>query len=187
MSRVGAAGLRLEREPAAESLDPVAQPAGIVRGRVAHDDVHHDVSVLLPHGHARGRAGPWVLEQLPAAQQDRSRDPGGTEGGRRDVDRDREAEARHRLADRDGEPGLEERRVDALRELRRLADRLLDVSSHVLDRGLRSLRVGVHLHARELEVDGERHEMLLHAPVQLALDRAAVGVGREDEPLARRA
>ena len=77
--------------------------------------------------------------------------------------------------------------MDALRELRRLADRLLDVSSHVLDRGLRSLRVGVHLHARELEVDGERHEVLLHAPVQLALDRAALGVGREDEPLARRA
>ena len=46
-------------------------------------------------------------------------------------------------------------------------------------------RVRVHLHARELEVDRERHEMLLHAPVQLALDRAAVGVGRENEPLAR--
>ena len=75
--------------------------------------------------------------------------------------------------------------MDALRELRRLADRLLDVSSHVLDRGLRSLRVRVHLHARELEVDGERHEVLLHAPVQLALDRAALGVGRENEPLAR--
>ena len=43
------------------------------------------------------------------------------------------------------------------------------------------------MHASKLEVDRERHEVLLETAVQLALDRAALGVGRENEALAGRA
>jgi hypothetical protein len=38
-----------------------------------------------------------------------------------------------------------------------------------------------------LEVDRERHELLLHARVQVALDPAPVGIGGQDQPFSRRA
>jgi hypothetical protein len=38
-----------------------------------------------------------------------------------------------------------------------------------------------------LEVDRERHELLLHARVQVALDPAAVRIGGQDQPFSRRA
>jgi hypothetical protein len=39
---------------------------------------------------------------------------------------------------------------------------------------------------RELQVDRERDQVLLHSVVQVTLDPAAVGGGGPDEPLPRR-
>ena len=48
-------------------------------------------------------------------------------------------------------------------------------------------RIGVEQRAAELQVHCERHEVLLHDLVQVALDPAVVRVGSHDEPLAGRA
>ena len=71
--------------------------------------------------------------------------------------------------------------MDSLRELSRLLERLLHVAPHLFEQRLGSCRVGLRQPDRELEVDRERDQVLLHAVVQLAFDPAPVGVGREDE------
>ena len=77
----------------------------------------------------------------------------------------------------------EERRVDPAGELAQLGDRLLDLvlcaRQHV--------RVGrVTTGSREPEREGERDEPLLSAVVEVALDSPPLGIGRGDEPDARR-
>ncbi len=76
--------------------------------------------------------------------------------------------------------------MDSLGELGRLLERLLHVSPHLFEERLGSGRVGVDQTDRELEVDRERDQVLLHPVVQLAFDPAPVGVGREDEPSLQR-
>ena len=76
--------------------------------------------------------------------------------------------------------------MDPIGELRGLAECLLHVASQLVECHLRPLGIRLHPAGGELEVDRERHEVLLHAPVQLPLERPAVGVGGEDDPLARR-
>src|SRR5580765_1237320 len=71
--------------------------------------------------------------------------------------------------------------MDALRERRRLGDRLPDVTRHLLEEILRLCRVRLERLRRELQPDGERDEVLLDALVEGALDTAAVGIGSEDE------
>jgi hypothetical protein len=63
----------------------------------------------------------------------------------------------------------------------------LHVALHVFEERLRGRWIGSSKTYRELQVDGERDEVLLDALVQVALDPAAVGVGREDESLPGRA
>ncbi len=71
--------------------------------------------------------------------------------------------------------------MDSLGELSRLLERLLHVSPHLFEERLGSCRVGLGQPDRELEVDRERDQVLLHPVVQLAFEPAPVGVGREDE------
>ena len=47
-------------------------------------------------------------------------------------------------------------------------------------------QVGVDQLARQLQVDGERYEMLLDAVVEVALDPAALGIGFADDLRTRR-
>ena len=82
---------------------------------------------------------------------------------------------------------LEQRRIDPLRELApsrpapaaRRAPSPRGAPSPPQDRRPPT--------ARELQVDGERDQVLLHAVVEVALDAAAVGIGGQDEPLPGRA
>ena len=91
-------------------------------------------------------------------------------------------------AQRRGEAArLEQRRVDPVRELRRLVQRLLHVAPHLVEERLRRGGIGVRQLARELQVDRERDQVLLRAVVEVALDPAAVGIGGQDEPLPGRA
>ena len=80
-----------------------------------------------------------------------------------------------------------ELRGDPLRQLRRRVDRVLHVSAHLLQERLGRRGIGVERGLRELKSHGERHQVLLHAAVELPLDAAAVGVGGADEPCPRRA
>ena len=77
--------------------------------------------------------------------------------------------------------------MDPLSEPSRLVERLLDVAPQLLEEARRRSRVGARQGLRELELDRERDDALLHTFVQLALETAPVEVGRVDEPLPRRA
>jgi hypothetical protein len=63
----------------------------------------------------------------------------------------------------------------------------LHVAPHLLEEWARCRTVGVRLLGCELELDGERDQMLLHAFVEVALDPPPLGIGGEDEPLSGRA
>ncbi len=58
---------------------------------------------------------------------------------------------------------------------------------HLLEERLRRGRIGVDDLPCQLELDGERDEMLLSAIVEVALDPAAFGVTRCDHAFSRRA
>ena len=99
----------------------------------------------------------------------------------------RDAGARRRRAQRRSEAArLEQRRVDPLRELRRLVQRLLHVAPHLVEERLRRGRIGVRQIARELQVDREGDQVLLRTVVEVVLDSATVGIGGQDEPLSGR-
>ena len=104
-----------------------------------------------------------------------------------DLHRGRDAGAHRGGAKRGGEAELEQRHVDPLREARRLVEGVLHVAADLLEERLCGGGIGVERGLRELEPHGERHQVLLHAAVQLALDPAAVGIGGADEPCPRRA
>ena len=74
-----------------------------------------------------------------------------------------------------------------MREARRLVEGVLHVAADLLEERLRGGGVGVERGLRELEPHCERHQVLLHAAVQLALDPATVGIVGADEPCPRRA
>ena len=70
--------------------------------------------------------------------------------------------------------------MDALRQRPQLVERDADVGAHLLEEAKRLARVGLDEPARRLQLDRERDELLLHAVVQRALDRAAfVVVGEQ--------
>ena len=74
----------------------------------------------------------------------------------------------------------------SVRKLRRLLQRSLHVTAHVVEQ--RPPRGSpVDQLARELEVDRERDQVLLRTVVELALDPASLDVVGDGEPLARRA
>lgn len=73
--------------------------------------------------------------------------------------------------------------MDSLRESTGLFQRALQVSRHLVEERLRRLGIPRDERRSMLEVDRERHEVLLETVVQLALDREALRVGRENEAL----
>ena len=91
-------------------------------------------------------------------------------------------------AQRLGEAAVhEQRRVDAVREVAQLLHRFLEVEADLVEHRLGLLGIGVGDLAREAHAHRERDEVLLRAVVQVALDAAALGVGRLDDAGARRA
>ena len=76
--------------------------------------------------------------------------------------------------------------MDALGEPSRLLQRLLHVGP-ISSRSAFACGIGIRRPFDELKVDRERDQVLLHAVVQLAFNPPPVGVGRQHEPLPRRA
>ena len=75
--------------------------------------------------------------------------------------------------------------MDALREPRGVVQRPLNIAVHLSQVPHRLRRVDGDQLLRELEGDRQRDELLLYPPVELALERAAVRVGCQHEPLTR--
>jgi len=94
--------------------------------------------------------------------------------------------AREERLERGGQPVVGQHgRVDAPRELAQLAQRALDVLAGALELGAHR-RPQVELPEGEAEAQRDRHEALLRAVVQVALDAPPLGVGGDDAPRARR-
>ena len=74
---------------------------------------------------------------------------------------------------------VEDGRVDAADQVAQLGERLLDLAVRVLQ-GRGGLRVARRLAPGAAQLDAERHEPLLGAVVQVALDAAALLVGGTD-------
>ena len=185
--RSGLVTRSLDGQPAAESLDPIADrepfrihvalrhdPEGECLGLVADPDRHR-------------RAGLDALEEDEAAEVDRARDLGRIGRARRDVDPDRYVRARRRRAQRHSQTSrLQQRRIDPVREPPGLFERLLRVASRFREELLRCRGIGIDGSRRDLEVGGEADQQLLHTVVEGALEAAAFGVVRQGESLARR-
>ena len=75
------------------------------------------------------------------------------------------------------------RRVDALREQGRLVERPPDVTFHFVEQRVQGRGIGVWAPPGELHGGRQGDQVLLHAAVQFTLDRPAVGIGGQDEPL----
>ena len=80
----------------------------------------------------------------------------------------------------------QERRVDASGQVAQGVQRLLSVSLHVVEQGLGAVQITTSEVLGQPELHGEGHQLLLRAVVDVALEPAAFGVGRRDDPLARR-
>jgi hypothetical protein len=77
--------------------------------------------------------------------------------------------------------------VDPLSESCCVVERLLDVAFHLLEESLRGYWIRVDHWTGELQLDRERNEVLLHAVVEITLDRATVGIAGKNEPRQGRA
>ena len=76
---------------------------------------------------------------------------------------------------------LERRRVDALSEQGRFVERPPNVALHLVEQRVDGCGVGVCRSPGELQGGRQGDQVLVHAAVQLTLDRAAVGIGGQDE------
>jgi hypothetical protein len=152
----------------------------------AGSDLEHDRSFLCADRDRRAAVLADAFQRLYASAVDGAQGFGGALVARGDLDRRVDPEARSRRAQRSADVApLDERRVDPLREPRRLFERLPDVTCRLLHELLRPSGIGVDERARELQVDGERDEVLLDALVQRALDAVAFRVAGEHESSAR--
>ena len=168
-------------------LDAIADADRVdVRRSAAGDDLEREPCRFVADRHRRLGAGVGALEHLEAAQVHGSRDLGWTGHVRLDVEVSRQVRARRGRADRDGQPArLEQGRIDVLGKFPRLGHRQVHVPCHLLEQRSRSGRVGGDQPGGHLEVGRKRDQVLLHALVQLTLDRAALGVVDLDESPAR--
>ena len=73
--------------------------------------------------------------------------------------------------------------MDPLRKSSRLVEGLLRIACHLFEERLRRGGIGVDQAGKALKVDGDCHEMLLHAAVQFALDEAAICDSGQDQSL----
>ena len=82
---------------------------------------------------------------------------------------------------------LEQRRVDPVCEITKVAHCLLNRGPELAENGLRLFGVGVHQPADNSEIDVQPNEVLLGPVVQIALDPPSLRVGGSHDPGARRA
>ena len=146
-------------------------------------DLEDDRSVLVSHGHGRSRPGARVLERLETAPVDRRRDLGRVPRSLATSRVAADAGAPGRRAQRCGEAArLEQRRVDPLRELRRLVQRLLHVARQLVEERFRRRGIGVRrARSASWRLTASATRCCCTPLVQFALDHAAVGVGGKDE------
>jgi hypothetical protein len=147
------------------------------------DDLEDEIAARCSHVDPDARAGTRALEHLVTAEVHHSGDLGRGALDCADLDSCADAGAFRGGAQRCTEPaGLEQRRVDPLRELRRPVQGLLQLPADVVEERPGGDGIGAHEVARELDVDRERDEALLQTVVELALDAAPVRVGGDGEP-----
>ena len=191
-----AAGARVDPEGAADGRDAVGEVGeadavlderGIEAGAVVLD-AEPDAAVGLPEVDRRGGAGSGVLghvlQALLAAEVDRRLDRLGVASAPRVLD----ADGHRRLARDDRErradaEGGQELGIDAVRDRPQLVDGFVDLDAEALEHPRRLRRI--ELLGRDREVDAQRHEALLGAVVQVALDAPPLGVAGLEDPLAR--
>ena len=105
----------------------------------------------------------------------------------RDVELDREGCSGRQHLERGPESALgEDCRMDPLCELAQLGDRLGELLRELFEQLVGFLRAGAQLALRDPEPDRQRHQSLLSAVVQVALDAATFSVAGLDDALARR-
>ena len=124
-----------------------------------------------------------VLEALETAEVDGVLDSLGVAADPGVVDADGDRRAARHPGEREGDPALREGlRVDAARHGAQLVDRRVDLGAEALEH--RPLLGSVDLLPRERQVDPQRHEPLLGAVVQVALDPPPLGMpGLQDAGL----
>src|SRR5581483_9836179 len=185
-------------EPAAERAEEVAggKEPGASRRRVDVEpravvlDGEADDALLGPHPNERPRAGACmsrrVSQRLGAAEMDGRLDLRRLSLERARLDSRLDRGLRRGRTQGLREPAVEqERRVDRLGELAKALERLADVLPELVQERACGGRIAVHELTRELEVHGERHEVLLRAVVEVTLDAPALLVGHCGEPGAR--
>ena len=179
---------------AAERLHPVAQAAQAAAARgvagadavVGHLD-HRQRRPPAPHddaGRGRARVLGDVGQRLRDEEVARGLDRLGQPLGERDGQLERDAGAVGELVERRRQPALgQQARVDALAELAQLGQRVREGRPAPRDDRLR--RGSGRRSSRalgEAERHRDRHEALLGAVVEVALDPPPLGVGRLDDP-----
>ena len=120
-----------------------------------------------------GHVGQRLRDHVVGGGLDGVRQP--LHGQRNELGGDRRA--RRQVVERAGEPLVaEDRRVDAARQLAQLLERAVELNAHVGEQALRGLWVALDARLDAAEVERERHQPLLGAVVQVALEAAAFGV-----------
>jgi hypothetical protein len=142
----------------------------------------------VDRGLARVRVLSDVGERLGGDEVDRGFDVGRQRLLGHAVHGHRHRRARGERLQRRAEPAVAEHgRVDPAGELAQLLDGELRLLARPGDELGCGRRVFAHLRLGHPERDRDRDHPLLRAVVQIALDPAALGVGRRDDPLAGRA
>ncbi len=118
-----------------------------------------------------------VLERLEGAEVDGGLDVVAVTSDIDEIDGRRERGSAGRRRERVGEPARhEQRREDAVGERPELGDRRLDVTLDLVDHRHRIGGVVLDGVARQAELDGERHEVLLGPVVEVAFELAPLAV-----------
>ena len=173
---------RRDRDLTVQRTDPVRDPlqpgASGRRGRieatavVGHREAQRMVSLGDRHGR-RGRRGVFrdVLHRLEAREIDGRFDILRIPGDRVGVDLDRQTRLpRLRLERRDEALVRQERRIDAPGQVAEVLQRRVRLALELADDLARLLRVSFDQAVGELELDGERHQLLLRPVVDVPLE-----------------
>ena len=176
------------RHPVGEAAQPGAGGrVGAADAVVAHLDLDRAVAAgdadrrRLGLGVA-GDVGQRLGDDEVGGRLDRRRQP----LGRRLDDLDRDRGAAGEPAQRRREAAVAEHDgVDAAGQLAQLGGRRRELGHRLVEQLAGHLRVGVELAARQAQVHGERHQPLLGAVVEVALDPAPLGVAGVDDAGAR--
>src|SRR5262249_15550891 len=152
------------------------------------DNLEVQCVILLPDAKsqahaARGRAH----ERFAAAEVDRSFELRRIADEVFHIDSNVDAGRRRRAKQRLTEAScFEQRRIDPSRQPPQGVESVLQVALDLVEQRLCSCRLGAGELARELELDTERHEVLLDAVVKRAFDLATFGIGTGEKARSRR-